>query len=271
MHWSNRWYKAFRMHCKHGGAGFYTACGTFGQHEPRKLQSYLHRKDRTLTVSVLSEDTSGAVIGVLGFSTGKTGDKLANVRYKMLREGVPVIKENSCCWFLCKVIGRMETETHTVFLGQILAGSDRVEGTPMTYAYYQRVIKGTPSKNAPTYRLPGPDRAGNDGEAFLCQICKYEYNDPITPFAELPDDWVCPVCGSSKSVFARNGSNNKQKPSYASHCGLSQKAKRMAGVSISFRPAYGFVQCAPYWRERTRLCKRSSAFKNARRLEKQFR
>ena len=170
-------------------------------------ENYSHtciEKTGLFTVSVLSEDTSGAVIGVLGFSTGKTGDKLANVRYKMLREGVPVIKENSCCWFLCKVIGRMETETHTVFLGQILAGSDRVEGTPMTYAYYQRVIKGTPSKNAPTYRLPGPDRAGNDGEAFLCQICKYEYNDPITPFAELPDDWVCPVCGSSQSVFARN-------------------------------------------------------------------
>ena len=169
-------------------------------------ENYSHtciEKTGLFTVSVLSEDTSGAVIGVLGFSTGKTGDKLANVRYKMLREGVPVIKENSSCWFLCKVIGRMETETHTVFLGQILAGSDRVEGTPMTYAYYQRVIKGTPSKNAPTYRLPGPDRAGNDGEAFLCQICKYEYNDTITPFAELPDDWVCPVCGSSKSVFAR--------------------------------------------------------------------
>lgn len=160
-------------------------------------------KSGFFTVSVLSEDTSGAIIGALGFTSGRTGGKLANVRYKMLREGVPVIKENSCCWFLCKVVGRMEASTHTVFLGEVLAGSDRVEGKPMTYAYYHRVIKGTASPNAPTYQAPEPDRSGNDGEVFVCRICKYEYDDPVTPFAELPDDWVCPICGAPKSAFKR--------------------------------------------------------------------
>ncbi|MCH3972117.1 MAG: flavin reductase [Oscillospiraceae bacterium] len=161
------------------------------------------RRNGLFTVSVLSEDTSGAVIGALGFTSGRSGEKLANIRYKMLREGVPVIKENSCCWFLCKVVDSMETPTHTVFLAEILAGSDKVVGTPMTYSYYHRVIKGNAPKNAPTYQEPTPDRSGNDGESLVCTVCSYVYNDPITPFEELPESWVCPVCGAPKSAFVR--------------------------------------------------------------------
>ncbi|WOC31171.1 MULTISPECIES: flavin reductase [Caproicibacterium] len=170
----------------------------------RKNYSYacIHRTG-LFTVSVLSEDTSGAVIGALGFQSGRAGNKLENIRYKMLQEGVPVIKENSCCWFLCKVVDKMETPTHTVFLAEILAGSDRMVGKPMTYAYYHQVIKGSAPKNAPTYQKPTPDLAGNDGESFICRICRYVYEDQIVPFEELPDDWVCPVCGAPKSAFQR--------------------------------------------------------------------
>ena len=32
---------------------------------------------------------------------------------------------------------------------------------------------------------------------------KYEYSDPLIPFDELPDDWVCPICGAPKSVFKK--------------------------------------------------------------------
>lgn len=161
------------------------------------------RRNGLFTVSVLSEDTSGAVIGALGFNSGRNGNKLNNIRYKMLREGVPVIKENSCCWFLCKVTDSMETPTHTIFLAEVLAGSDKTVGKPMTYEYYHRVIKGNAPKSAPTYQEPTPDIAGNDGESFICRVCRYVYDDPITPFEELPDDWVCPICGAPKSAFQR--------------------------------------------------------------------
>ncbi|WP_088239743.1 rubredoxin [Calothrix rhizosoleniae] len=48
-------------------------------------------------------------------------------------------------------------------------------------------------------------------ENYVCQTCGYEYlpevgdldSDipPGTPFGELPDDWVCPVCGVMKEDF----------------------------------------------------------------------
>lgn len=48
-------------------------------------------------------------------------------------------------------------------------------------------------------------------ERYICTVCDYIYDpergdvvrgiDKGTPFEELPDDWVCPVCGEPKSVF----------------------------------------------------------------------
>jgi len=48
---------------------------------------------------------------------------------------------------------------------------------------------------------------------YVCQICGYVYEPalgdpdsgipPGTPFENLPDDWVCPICGASKSDFSK--------------------------------------------------------------------
>lgn len=161
------------------------------------------RKSGLFTVSVLSEDTSGTVIGALGFSSGRDSDKLKNVHHRVLMEGVPVIRENTCCWFLCKVVSSAETPTHTVFLAEVTAGSEKIKGKPMTYEYYHRVIKGRAPKNAPTYREEAETTAEDQGESWICSICGYVYNDPFVPFEELPDDWICPICGAPKSAFKR--------------------------------------------------------------------
>ncbi len=48
-------------------------------------------------------------------------------------------------------------------------------------------------------------------DTYECAVCGYLYNpdegdpdngiEPGTPFEDLPDDWVCPVCGASKDQF----------------------------------------------------------------------
>lgn len=157
------------------------------------------KKTNMFTVSVLSEDTPGTVIGTLGFSSGRDIDKLKNVKHQFLKEGYPIIQENSCCWFLCKVINSIETPTHTVFLSEITDGSDKSIGAPMTYSYYHNVIKGRAPKNAPTYQEAAPPT--NNGSNYVCTICGYVHNGSEKPFNELPSDWVCPICGAPKSVF----------------------------------------------------------------------
>jgi len=51
-----------------------------------------------------------------------------------------------------------------------------------------------------------------DNQSYECDVCGYIYNpaegDSMTnvaagtQFSALPEDWVCPLCGASKSQFS---------------------------------------------------------------------
>ena len=82
------------------------------------------------------------------------------------------------------------------------------DAEPLTYQYYRDVKKGAAPKNAPTYidrsKLvkPGPAR---EYAKYQCPSCGYIYDEEEedTRFEELPDNWVCPVCGEVKSEFIK--------------------------------------------------------------------
>jgi rubredoxin len=48
-------------------------------------------------------------------------------------------------------------------------------------------------------------------EKYVCDVCGYVYDpaegdpehgvQPGTAFADVPDEWVCPLCGMGKEVF----------------------------------------------------------------------
>ena len=155
------------------------------------------------SISVLSQDTPATVIGALGFVSGRGVDKLGNIRHKVLIEGVPVIKENTCCWFLCKVISGMDVGQEMVFAAEIIAGSDSAIGTPMTYDFYRSEMHGLSPVGSPTYVPPESTFDKSSGESFVCSVCGYVYSDPNFSFEELRDNWVCPVCKMPKKAFVR--------------------------------------------------------------------
>ncbi len=43
-----------------------------------------------------------------------------------------------------------------------------------------------------------------DSQAWQCGLCSYIYDEGVesTSWADLPPDWVCPICGSPRSAFA---------------------------------------------------------------------
>ena len=65
-------------------------------------------------VSILSEQTDPSVIGTFGFWSGKDTNKFEKVAYSV-KDYMPVIND-SCGYIACRVIDKMETATHTVFL-----------------------------------------------------------------------------------------------------------------------------------------------------------
>lgn len=157
-------------------------------------------KSGKFALSILSENSDPGIIGKFGFQSGKDTNKFDHIDYKVA-DGIAVIND-SCGYIVCKVINKMETPTHTVFLGEVTDG-DILSKTPaMTYAYYHNVVKGESPKNAPTY-LPEEDTsAAPETSKWVCTICGYVY-DGETPFEELPDTYVCPVCKQPKTKFEK--------------------------------------------------------------------
>ena len=90
------------------------------------------------------------LIGKFGFQSGKEINKFDGVDFELV-SGAPVLKQ-TCGYVVCKVVDKMETSTHTVFLGEVIAAEVYDTSVPeMTYSYYHKVVKGKSPKNAPTY------------------------------------------------------------------------------------------------------------------------
>ncbi len=57
-------------------------------------------------------------------------------------------------------------------------------------------------------------------KVYTCGICGFEYDEglgdplrgiaPGTKWEDVPDDWVCPICGADKSMFAASGDPEQQ-------------------------------------------------------------
>jgi len=51
-------------------------------------------------------------------------------------------------------------------------------------------------------------------EKWICTVCGWEYDPSIgdpgngveagTTFEDIPDDWICPVCGVGKDSFEKS-------------------------------------------------------------------
>lgn len=100
-------------------------------------------------ISILGENSSPSVIGTFGFKSGRDNNKFDEVDSEV-RGFMPVVSD-ACAYIVCEVIDKLETSTHTVFLGKVLDADMLKQDTPMTYAYYHNVVKGKSPKNAPTY------------------------------------------------------------------------------------------------------------------------
>jgi len=155
------------------------------------------KKENKFAISILLETTDPSIIGTFGFKSSRNTNKFNGVSYEM-KENLPVLKD-SRGYIICKVIDKMETETHTVFLGEVVDGDVFNEsGQVMTYAYYYNVIKGKSPKNAPTYRPDENKKQDVNTSKYVCKICGYVYEGET-----LPKDFKCPICGQGAENFRK--------------------------------------------------------------------
>jgi flavin reductase (DIM6/NTAB) family NADH-FMN oxidoreductase RutF/rubredoxin len=180
------------------------------------------------SLSILEKDTDAGLIGMFGYQSGNDTEKFNRVNYKIGKNGTPVILSHAIAYFECDVVDKFDVGTHYLFIGKVTQGELlEKEKEPLTYAFFREEMKLMAPERAPTYidksklkkeseqtssekkeeKMETKDIGGN----FVCTICAYVYDpekgDPDqgipagTPFKDLPEDWVCPVCAAAKSFF----------------------------------------------------------------------
>ena len=169
------------------------------------------RESKVLAVSVLSQDTPLSFIGRFGFKSGRDIDKFEGINYRKGETQAPVLTDNTLAYLEARVTQEVDVGSHTIFIGKLVGADVLREGEPMTYAYYHQVKRGTTPKTAPSYIEERKE--ATKMAKYRCTVCGYIYDPelgdpdggiaPGTAFEEIPDDWVCPVCGAAKSDFEK--------------------------------------------------------------------
>ncbi len=159
------------------------------------------------SVSILNQQTSAETMGKFGFKSGREFDKMAGSSVIYGETGVPVVLDDCVAWFECRVQETLDVGTHLMFIGELVR-TEMIDPSKevLTYEYYRAVKNGLSPKNAPTFiRKEAMDTGGPKAgqKRYKCIVCGYIYDDAVEeiPFAELPDDWTCPLCGAGKEDF----------------------------------------------------------------------
>ena len=170
-------------------------------------------------IGVLSQEADMPFIGNFGFKSGRDIDKFDKIPHMLTRSGLPLPEKNILAYMDLKICQQIDVNTHTVFIGELVDCSITGEGTPMTYAYYREVLCGKTPPTAPSHitaacELEEEDKGKEEVKMkkYVCNICGYVYDpevgdpdggiEPGTAFEDIPDDWVCPVCGVGKDQFS---------------------------------------------------------------------
>lgn len=175
----------------------------------------LIKKSGVFAVSALGKNTNRTVLGNFGYKSGRDIKKFENLQLLRGKKNVPIVIENCLAWFECQVIQEIHYGTHILFIADVLncekLGDD---SDTLTYSYYREVLKGKSPKSAPSYINPQKKEiVMKDLSIYVCDVCGYEYDPakgdpdsgiaPGTAFEDIPDDWLCPLCGVDKTNFSK--------------------------------------------------------------------
>ncbi|MDD5644986.1 MAG: rubredoxin [bacterium] len=170
------------------------------------------------SLSVLEDGVSLKFIGKFGFRSGRDTDKLSDTKHFISEKtGLPVVTENCISYFECEALRKIDIMHYRLFTAKIINADILSAGKPLTYACYHEAKGGKTSKNAPTYTAEtgksadNADMKGDKMKKYKCTVCGYIYDPekgdpehgikPGTGFQDIPEDWVCPVCGVGKDQF----------------------------------------------------------------------
>ena len=171
---------------------------------------------KVFSASILCQNTPMSFIGTFGFKSGREVNKFEGIHYKLGKTKAPITLENCTGYLEARVINQISIGTHTIFIGEVVDAQVLSQEKVLTYEHYHYKKGGKSPKNAPTYQGNGEKKKQKEVtkmDRYVCTVCGYVYDPekgdpdngvaPGTKFKDVPNDWVCPICGAKKSAFKK--------------------------------------------------------------------
>lgn len=152
---------------------------------------------------VLAESAPMEMIGTFGFRTSADTDKFDEWPSAVDAQGMPYPTDHAVARFSAKVVDEVDLGSHVLFVADVVESEVLSDAPAMSYAYYHAVKGGKTPPKASSFDpeeeeapVPTVDEDGRIG--WKCQVCGHvEWVD------ELPEGYVCPVCGVGADMFER--------------------------------------------------------------------
>jgi len=136
----------------------------------------------TMNINCLTVDAPFKVFEQFGFVSGRNVDKFKDCEPIRSENGLVVLPRYINSFMSLKVEQYIDLDTHGMFICSVTEAKVLSDKETMTYSYYHANVK------------PKPQTEGKKG--YVCKICGYVYEG-----AELPDDFVCPLCKHGAEDF----------------------------------------------------------------------
>ena len=136
-------------------------------------------------LSILSEDAPYDIFKHFGFQSGRDVDKFADWPDDLRTvNGVRYIGKHTNAVLSARVIDSRDCGTQMLYIAEVVEAHVLSDKPSCTYSYYHAHIK--PKK------APAPPAV----EGWICKVCGYFHEG-----AELPADFVCPLCKHGPEDF----------------------------------------------------------------------
>ena len=155
-------------------------------------ENYTHeviKKEKYFNVTPVTEKIDMNIVKTFGFTSSKDKNKYEGLSADTDSHGSLYLKDNVAALFECEVINEVDLGTHTLFIAQVVNSKVLSDEKVMTYEYYQTVKNGLTPPKAPSYK--------EETGGYVCMVCGYVHE------GELPEGFVCPICGAPASVFKK--------------------------------------------------------------------
>ena len=150
-------------------------------------------KAKKFSVGIISEKVSLDMIDHFGSQSGRDVDKLADVDCKVDKLNNPLFDSGCVASLCCSVTQTIDLGSHTMYIADIVDATNLDKEEPLTYNNYRAIKAGVKT-------IDSDNSNAVSKSVHQCVICHYIY-DGETPFEDLPDDYICPICKKDKSFF----------------------------------------------------------------------